>query len=125
MGRWLYVIALGTVLFFACSGGNSSIPGEEKSTHPLHGKWKLAVAGDSVVVNNKNEMFLEFTPEGKIINISEGERVEGTYIVSDDTTLITVMEGGKPVTEYKVYYLTETDLAFKEDEDIVKFVKVK
>lgn len=124
MLRFLYVFTGLTVLFFGCN--NTSEKSEpEKLTHPLHGKWKLAIAGDSVVVNNEYEIFMEFTEDGKIINSTPDERVEGTYIISDDTSLITVMEGGKPVTEYKIFFLTHSDLAIKEGEDIVKFVKVK
>lgn len=124
MPRFLYVFTCLTVLFFSCNNPAEKTE-PEKPTHPLHGKWKLAIAGDSVVVNNDYEIFMEFTEDGKIINSTPDERVEGTYILSDDTSLITVMEGGKPVTEYKIFFLTHSDLAIKEGEDIVKFVKVK
>jgi len=125
MHKILYVLVCFSVLFFGCNNSPEKQQEPEKSTHPLHGKWKLAIAGDSVVVNNEYEIFMEFTEDGKIINSTPDEKVEGTYILSDDTTLITVMEGGKPITEYRIFFLTHTDLAIKEGNDIVKFVKVK
>ena len=125
MYRILYVLVLFSVLIFGCNSASEEKSSAEKPTHPLHGKWKLAIAGDSVVLNNDYEIYMEFTEDGKIINSSPDEIAEGNYILSDDTSLITVMEGGKPVTEYKIFYLTESDLAIKEGEDIIKFVKVK
>lgn len=125
MLRFLYVFIGVSVLFFSCNNSSETSSEPKKPTHPLHGKWKLAIAGDSLVLNNSYEIYMEFKEDGKIINSTPDERVEGTYIISDDTSLITVMEGGKPITEYRIHYLSYTDLAIKEGEDIVKFVKVK
>lgn len=115
MKRLLLYFSVSLFLF-----GCSSTP-----SHPLYGKWKLAQVADSIVVNNPDEVTLEFFEDGKIISTGGPEKAYGTYLISDDTTQISILEAGKVIDELKILQLTKDELLIAEGKDFVRFIKVE
>jgi len=106
-------------LFFSCSGN------EEPEKHPVVGKWHLSYVDDSSVIDNPHIIGMEFREDGTIRQVDGGVSYEAKYIISDDTTSISVIEGGKPVTEFKLRLLTRERMEMEEGFHVVTFLKVK
>src|SRR3989344_6722123 len=115
MLRFLLIFSISSILL-----GCTSEP-----QHPLYGKWKLAQVADSIVVDNPDEVTLEFFEDGKMVSTGGPEKAYGTYLLSDDTTQISVLEGGKVIDELKILQLTKDELLIAEGKDFVRFVKVR
>lgn len=114
MNRFYFIFFL--LLLFSC---------QSKSTHPLYGKWKLAQVADSIVFENPDEITMEFFENGDLISLGGPEPGYGTFLVSDDTSQITIFEEGKVIDELKILQLTKTEMLIAEGKDFVRFVKVE
>lgn len=119
------VLLVFSLAFNACTGDHSSSSEDEPTKHAIIGKWQLAQVGDSIVIENPHVIGMEFTEDGKIIQRDGPQVYEAKYMLSDDTTTISVMEGGKVVEEFKVRSLTQQELVLEEGYDGIKFVKIK
>ncbi len=96
-----------------------------RPAHPLHGKWKLTQVADSVVAENPIEITMEFFPDGKIKRQVGDELIEAEYIVSEDTSRISIIEKGKLVVELDIARLDGETLLLRDESDPVWFTRVK
>lgn len=111
------ILLMVAILWSSCS---------HQPAHPLYGKWKLAQVADSIVINNPDEITIEFLEDGRVITTGGPEAAtEGKFMVSDDTTQISILEGGKVVDELKILQLTQQDMIIAEGKESVRFVKVE
>ena len=112
------------ILFFFCFIAIMAAACKSEPEHPIHGKWKLFYVNDEDVSTNPDEILMEFKEDGTIINTADGQKSTGKFLISDDTTQISVMEGGKVITEYKIYQLNQEELVLEEGYDFVTFRKI-
>ena len=98
---------------------------DSKSGHPIWGTWKLEMAGDSVVFNDPNGIQMLFSEDGRITTIDYPDTLKADYMVSNDTTVITILEEGKVIVSYNVHYLDYEKLILKEGYDLIQFKKIE
>lgn len=110
------------VFMLSCGKGAEPEPTVEKS--PVVGNWLLAVAGDSTVLENPFKIAFAFRQNGTVYSRQGTVFATGTYVISDDNSLITIMEAGKVVADMKVLTLTEFEMIIQDGDDLLTFVPV-
>jgi hypothetical protein len=116
MSKHLIQLASIFFLLYSCKG---------EPVHPIYGKWKLSHVNDELVIDNPDEIYMEFFEDGSVHNISKDFNLTGKFLISDDTTQITILENGKVMDQYKVKFLSSEELVIEEGKDLVKFKKME
>ncbi len=112
------------VLLFSCGKGADAEAAQSEERSPVVGNWLLAVAGDSTVVDNPFKIAFTFRPNGTVYSRQGTVFATGTYVISDDNSLITIMEAGKVVADMKVLTLTEFEMIIQDGDDLLTFVPI-
>lgn len=114
------IVLLLSLLLFSCASSEV----EQEKLHPLIGRWQLAQVNDSVVIENPYVIGMEFTNDGRIIQRDGAAVYEAKYMISDDTTTISILEGGKVVEEFKLRSLSDKRMVIEEGYDGITFLKL-
>ena len=112
------------VFLLSCGKGADAEATQSEERSPVVGNWLLAVAGDSTVVDNPFKIAFTFRPNGTVYSRQGTVFATGTYVISDDNSLITIMEAGKVVADMKVLTLTEFEMIIQDGDDLLTFVPI-
>ena len=112
------------VFLLSCGKGADAEAAQSEERSPVVGNWLLAVAGDSTVVDNPFKIAFTFRPNGTVYSRQGTVFATGTYVISDDNSLITIMEAGKVVADMKVLTLTEFEMIIQDGDDLLTFVPI-